>query len=126
MVVTFDTTHFERSLLNTPAYWNAVQSFNKKEYKRKVQEKNINNYIVYNKWKKRSRQKTKILKLIVYVLPIIERTFETVHFEISLLNTDASRNAVQPFKQQWCKWKEEYYKDKEKMIKKKLKNVGDI
>ena len=46
----------------------------------------------YNEYKKKG---DKELKLNGYVLACMLVTLDTAHFERSLLNTDASRNAVQ-------------------------------
>ena len=116
MLVTLDTAHFERSLLNTDALENAVQIIQEQEYnKRKKRDKEqipkrkkkIGNNIlvgyslldtkmeIYKEQYTNNKRERKEVKLNGYVLLYMLITLDTSHFEISLLNLDAPENAVQ-------------------------------
>ena len=93
------TTHFDKSILNNNADWNAVQSFNNnnrdKDKDIKRQEKiytkfqkyvsNVNVYCIMDKL---------ALTIESYVLFLIISTRETAHIDMSLLNFDAWENAI--------------------------------
>ena len=62
MLFTFETAHFETSLLNADAALNAVQSFknnNTKRGKRDEKRNNISDIVCYNKMEKYIKYNTK-------------------------------------------------------------------
>ena len=100
MVVTPDTDHFERSLLNADASRNAVQIIQntnnntdrKKETRTISKKKKIGNNIsnlLYNKMENYTIKNRQRIKMDSYVLVDMLVTCDTAHFETSLLNTDA-------------------------------------